>query len=56
MQYTYEKLFDLAECNISRNNHIAWNVRAATCSVLPHVALGQNVWRSLAYMKGYIQG
>ena len=38
---TYEKFVDLVEYNISRNNHIAHGVRPSTCSVLPHVALGQ---------------
>ena len=35
----------LVECNVSRNNHITWDVRPSKCCVKAHVALGQNVWR-----------
>jgi len=32
---------DLVEYNIPRNNHITYDVRPSTCSVLPYLALGQ---------------
>jgi len=41
IQYTYEKFVDLVEYNIFRNNHIAYDVRPSTWSVLPYVPLGQ---------------
>jgi len=35
------KFIDLVEYNIPRNNHITYDVRPSTCSVLPYLALGQ---------------
>ena len=34
-----ETFMELLQCNISRNNHITWDVRPSSCCVIPHVAL-----------------
>jgi len=43
-----EKFVDIVEYNISRNNHIAWNVRPSTYFLLAYVASDKSVWRPWA--------